>query len=466
MYSAGFLGLATVVSRLCNVGLLVVLARSAGQSAVGYYGIATLIASFASLTFSAGFSTYLTRGRARGEIEPDVVSAIHVGRFVALLAAAVIMTVVSGVIFHGAALYAFLGFALAAMLDQWNETAWALIRGTKRAPREALVNGLTSLLLLGICGVAFSLGRASLGFIAAACLVVAVLRSAIAVATTGVDLVQRPETVLRNVRSHLRSASPYLASDVLGLAYLRGDTLVLSLLVSVSEVGSYVAAVGMVSPLVQVAASMSLGALASVSRGGSARTISNLKVYRFFGYAGLFGSAAVMLAIFNGSRILYGGSGQTIAQLAVVLALFLPLRFLNFGLSSVLISRGHAMQRLLVVGQSIVLNIILNLCLDPSFGAAGAAWATVATELTVSLTFLFFLKDVWKSFQIWANIAVVGCVAAFLGVANVLHLPSQAAATIGGLFFAIIAISWTRGPTVDIQRPGTGSSSTILEKES
>jgi O-antigen/teichoic acid export membrane protein len=74
----------------------------------------------------------------------------------------------------------------------------------------------------------------------------------------------------------------------------------------------------------------------------------------------------------------------------MILALFLALRFGNFGLSALLLAGGKASSRLLVLVFSIVGNLALNLALDRTFGAFGAAWSTVMTELIVAGSLLYF----------------------------------------------------------------------------
>jgi O-antigen/teichoic acid export membrane protein len=389
--TTGTLGLAAALSRLCNLGVIAALARGAGSSAVGVYGIATLVGSFAALATSLGLGTYATRERAAGSLSAQRVSAIHLGRLVLTIAAACAIWAVGRQFMSGPTAVGFFGFAAAVLLDQWNETAWALIRGTTKAHREALVNASTYGALLGVALTLLATGRLTFTLLGLVAALAAVARSTLACVVSGVAVSVSPRASADALSHEVRHSLPYMASDVLGLAYLRGDTLVLSLFVSTSALGEYVAAAALTSPLVQVASAMSLGALATAATRvtGEARESA---VVGLFTRTGLAIAAALSLLLPVIVRMLYGSSHETVVALAGILTLFLPLRFLNFGLSSLVLARGMVLRRLHIVIAGVAVNVVLNLALDPFIGATGAAWATVLTEVGVTCAFLLVLE--------------------------------------------------------------------------
>jgi len=391
--TTGLLGVAMAVTRLCNLGVVATLARGAGTSAVGLYGLATLAASFIALAGSLGFSTYSTRERASGLMTDNEVGAVHCGRLVVASTATVLVYTIASRVLSPLDAIGFTGFAGAVLLDQWNETAWALIRGTRRAYQEALTNGVTYGALLLVALLLLSQDRLSFFSAGVAAYSIAALRSATACATVRVPWPRSLRTIEAAVRRHIRRALPYMASDVFGLAYLRGDTLVLALFVSTSELGEYVAANAFTAPLVQIASAMSLGALAtSASRriGGDG---SELAVTQFFSRSGLAVGSALVASLALTVRALYGQGHGAIIALASILAMFIPLRFFNFGLSSILLARGMAVRRLKIVLFGLGSNVVLNLVLDPFAHARGAAWATVITEVGVSAALLVALGE-------------------------------------------------------------------------
>ena len=196
--------------------------------------------------------------------------------------------------------------------------------------------------------------------------------------------------VVTALRAHIRRALPYLGSDVLGLAYLRGDTFVLSFFVSTTALGSYVAAASFSSPLVQISSAMALGALAKLGRGAKQGDLD--KVVDFFGVAGCGISVAISAALPAAVVILYGSSRGQVLILSLVLTAFVPLRFCNSAVSSVVLLHGGAAYRLFIVLFSVLLNVGLNVALDGQMAARGAALATVLTEAFVTIGFVDVLR--------------------------------------------------------------------------
>jgi O-antigen/teichoic acid export membrane protein len=443
--ASGLLGLATIATRLATLVVMALLARGAGTEAVGYYGLATLSASFTAAALSLGLPTYLTRDVPAGLVAPAEVARLHWARFAALSLAAALSYPLTGGILGPAVQFGFFLFFAASLLEQWNETAWVLVRGTRAAWLEPLTNASIGVLLVGACSAdawlsaGLTLGRAA-GYVTVA----AIARSIAACLATGVWRRLRASARL-NLAAHVRRALPYFASDLLGLLYFRGDVLVLALFVAAGQVGEYVSAAAIIGPAVQVAASMGVGALAyAAPRLLGARPAPNdpLAILLFFRISGQAAAGLICVGLPIAVAMLFGDEGRDILVLALILALFLALRFANFGLSALLLARGRASSRLLVLVLSIGGNVGLNLALDGTFGAYGAAWATVLTELIVMGSLLWFLRI---GALLRPAAAAVGCVAA-AGVVLVGALrvwaPGPAALATGGLYFAVAAVGF------------------------
>jgi O-antigen/teichoic acid export membrane protein len=150
-----------------------------------------------------------------------------------------------------------------------------------------------------------------------------------------------------------------------------------------------------------------MGALALASAPNASER-SALQLVAFFSRCGLIASGMLCVAAPLLIRLLYGSGHRMIISLAIILSLFLPLRFLNFALSSLALARGWATKRLYVVLFSAVLNVSLNLLLDPWAGSLGAAWATVLTEVGVAVVFLSLLGRERLSRAAWPVFIAVG----------------------------------------------------------
>ena len=339
---------------------------------------------------SFGLPTYLTRDVAAGLVAAPQVARIHRAGFAAVLLAAGAGSAVAQVALPEQVRIGLLLFFVAGLVEQWNETAWVLIRGTRAAWAEPLTNTSVGLLVVAACVLDAALtGGLGLGACAGYVVAAAGLRSLTAIAVVG--LWRHLRTPAPGRGGHLRRALPYYASDLLGLLYFRGDVVVLAFFVTANQVGEYVAAAAIINPAVTVAASMGVGALAYAAPRDTAAVEHPQRIVRFFTVAGQGVAGCVLIGVPVAVSVLFGAAGGNIGPLAMILALFLALRFTNFGLSAILLARGRASRRVMVLVLSIAGNVALNLALDGRYGARGAAWATVLTELIVAGSLLWFV---------------------------------------------------------------------------
>jgi PST family polysaccharide transporter len=105
---------------------------------------------------------------------------------------------------------------------------------------------------------------------------------------------------------------------------------------------------------------------------------------------GLLGALGIVIAVGLYAlsdpivRFVFGGDFAHAGTLLRILAVSTPALFLNFALTFFLFARGSERAYLLIVGAMVVLNVALNLVFVPRFGAAGSAWATLATEAALA----------------------------------------------------------------------------------
>jgi O-antigen/teichoic acid export membrane protein len=352
-------------------------------------------------------------------------------------------------------------FFCGSVLEQWNDTTWALVRGTSRARREALVNGLASLALVGGYAVnAFLFG--GLTFLRAAVWTVAVgvLRSVLAMLATLPRRLPRDPSRLR-LGLHIRQAGPYLATDALGLAYLRGNVLIVSLFVAADQLGEYVAATNLINPAVQVAAVMSTGAMAFAAPRFFQASTAQPKVtdiIRFFQLAGFAASAAIALALPVGVQVLFGSTVDRVTDYALILTLFLIMRFANYGMTAVLLASGAAGRRFLVSVSNVVASALLNLALVPLWGAAGAAWSTVATEFAVGAALLWANRSRALIGHALTTSSLVAVLSVLMGIALWTFAPVYPAIGLGVVCALVAAVLLVRH-----RRLGDGDSPPLAE---
>ena len=90
--------------------------------------------------------------------------------------------------------------------------------------------------------------------------------------------------------------------------------------------------------------------------------------------------------------LIYGDTYAYAAPAFSILALALPLFFLNYALTHQVIGWDGQISYLLIATLALIANIAANIVLIPTQGIVGAAWATVLTELVVTGGCLVFLN--------------------------------------------------------------------------
>jgi O-antigen/teichoic acid export membrane protein len=445
MLSSGLLGMSAIVVRVSTLAMMALLVRGSGVAAVGYYGLATLAASLVAIGLSFGMPTYLTRQFPAGLVSAKEVSRIHLVRLGLLAVATLVAVPIIGTVVPGSVSAGFLLFFMASLLEQWNETAWVKVRGTAKAWRESAVNSVFGFSTVAACAVDLWM-LDGLTFLDAATyvLVAATLRSVLAAVATRTG---GPATTAgtQSLAGHAKQAAPYLVSDLLGLVYLRGSVAILAFFVTANQLGEFVSASGFITPAVQVASAMGMGALAYAaprSFAGGADATEPRVIYEFFQQAGLAAAGLISIALPLGVAILFGDEGHLILRLALILTLFLAMRFANFGLSAVLLAQGGAARRVLVLLASIAVSVPLNVGLAKLFGAEGSAWAALLTELVVAASLLFACRRRELIAPVVTTSVAVGSVAAAT-VAGTMLLSARWAAFGVGLCYLGVAAWFT-----------------------
>jgi len=112
------------------------------------------------------------------------------------------------------------------------------------------------------------------------------------------------------------------------------------------------------------------------------------------GALGLAASAAIYFVAPSLIRIVFGAAFSPSAAVLQTLSLALPPLFIGHLTTQSLVALDLNKRYLLVASLGAFLNVLLNSVLIPWLGAVGAAWATVATEVCVTLLCAYFL---WKA---------------------------------------------------------------------
>lgn len=186
---------------------------------------------------------------------------------------------------------------------------------------------------------------------------------------------------------------------VVNMAVFRIDTVMLGSLASVEEVGYYAVAYKLFETVLFIIWSVARVAAPEIASATTAR--SARKTYEVaVGTALSVMTPYVVVLIVSGGAVaalLFGGeyeqgSAAATAWLGVALIPY-TVQYLS---ASAAIARGHNKTVLVASVVALVVNVGLNLWLIPVYGAAGAAFATMATIVVQSGV---LLVTVWRSFE-------------------------------------------------------------------
>jgi O-antigen/teichoic acid export membrane protein len=189
-------------------------------------------------------------------------------------------------------------------------------------------------------------------------------------------------------RSAVAQTLPLWLAGLLSLLYFKGDVVILKAFVSDAEIGAYSAAYkifegSMILPAVILAATFPPLARANLEPHRQRQWEAAL-VGLLLGLGALVGGF-----IYLGSArligLIYGAGFARAVPSLRVLALAVPILFLNFGLTHFLIARDLERRNLAFAALMLVVNVAANLLLIPRLGGPGAAWATLVTEIALTI---------------------------------------------------------------------------------
>jgi O-antigen/teichoic acid export membrane protein len=197
-------------------------------------------------------------------------------------------------------------------------------------------------------------------------------------------------------RAAASEAIPLWLASLFSLLYFKGDVVILRAFASNAEVGAYSAAYKifegvMIVPAVVLAAAFPPLARAKNDPARQRRWEAALVVLLL-----ALGASVAALVYLTSDRmvaLVYGAGFTRAAPSLRVLSSAIPILFLNFGLIHFLIGRDLERRNLLLAVLMLVVNVSANLLIVPRLGGPGAAWATLVTEVALTICCLVALRS-------------------------------------------------------------------------
>lgn len=388
-----FKALSVPVEKAGRLLVVVVAAPRLGQSGFGSYQLIATATALLMFGTEMGLGVWTTRALARDRsCAAAVVGVVLRRRGAALIAYFALIAALGVGVGPSVARSAVFWLAIAALTNAVVDYAAAVFRGFERLEDEAWINVARALLVTagGLGGLWF---RGSVGALAGGTALggVAAAGGAIAVLRRRYGLLRGPDVLARDAglaRSVIAEGLPLWAITAVSLLYSKADILLMRVFVGTVEIGAYSAADKVFEGLTIVP-----GIVLAAMFPPLARAYGNREAQRRWALllsAVLLGTGLTAGAVLAAGSVpivsaLYGSGFARAASSLRILGLAAPSMFLNYGLTHILIARNLERRSLLFAGLALAVNLGANLLLLPRIGAMGAAWATMATETTMTV---------------------------------------------------------------------------------
>lgn len=389
------LGGGEVAARLIAFGATVYLARTLGASTYGVIVFATAILLYLNFITDCGVEMLgiheVAAERARlAETLPDILGArLLVGLGLIVVTVAVGLTVLPQP--EGAILSVYALTLLAVGLG----TRWVhlgLEQSGRAAVARVLAEGVAAVAILGAVHRPEDLVRVPLAMLLGEGLAAVLLLRLLPAGMRNLRIRLRPAMV----RGLLSRSWPMVAHALLGLAIFNSDFIFLRILRDSAALGYYAAAYTLISFFLNLGTAYTMSLIPALTR-LRAEPVGARALYDGSMAQVLAGALPVSVGgiLVAGPLIalIFGPGYLEAVEPLQILLLLLPVAYIRNVSQAALLAHGRQDQMLQTVAWAAGTNVLLNLMLIPRWGLAGAAWATVATEVVRTvLAGLFVLR--------------------------------------------------------------------------
>lgn len=382
-----------VASDLLALAFYVALARTFGQEGIGDYAFAFAIAAFFGLGVELGLPPLLTREIAR---RPEgihdyfgTVTALQLGLTLLLGVALLGFCTLSG---YSPPLTALVLLAFAdTALRGTGRSYIAYLEAVEAMDRSALTEVFSRLATVA-AGYALLLAGAPLAII----MLAHVLGAAVYLGLAYRWLVERfgsprPGFDHRLLGRTVLAALPFMGTVALYELYAKIDVVMLHRWIDSAEAGVYAVAVRLVTA--PIALSFLVGAAMYPTLSRETAEERDVRVALFLGtlrWLGVLAVAGGIVLASIGDRLvvlLFGDAFAESGRIARWMSIIFVVQFMGMPYWRLLYARNRERAVLGLQAASLLLNVALNVLLIPRWGAFGALWASVVSEVFVVAAF-------------------------------------------------------------------------------
>jgi O-antigen/teichoic acid export membrane protein len=385
---------ADIVSKAVTLLVTVAAARVLAPEAFGVLALAMTTGWILGVASDAGLPLYLARALAGGDAPAGAV----VRAVMRLRAKLAVAALIAGVLIATAwaprpFVVAFAFIVTAQVAGAVLETLSHVYRGLGRSDIESTIVIAQRVFAAGLAS-AVLITQPSLLLLSIALLVPPALALgaslAIVARLTPHSSAAQPASPF-GVERFRHEAAPIGIGILVSAIYFRCDVYFLNYWHGLEAVGAYNAVFRLVEALRLLPAAVLAVTFPELCRAATLRPLRRLTVV--LAAAGVLAMAFTAPAATGIVHVTYGAAYDHASAALQVLALALPLFFLNYALTHQVIGWGGQRRYLAITCVALLGNVGANFALIPSAGMVGAAWATVLTELVVSAGCVLSLRS-------------------------------------------------------------------------
>ncbi|NYT11840.1 MAG: flippase [Methanomassiliicoccales archaeon] len=394
----GAFTIAKAITMALGFVFLVLLARYLGDVDFGKLGFAQSFTEFLVVFADIGLSTVTIRELARRKDQtPKFLSNIFMIKLLLSIATFGLIALVINLLGYPQdtvmVVYIIGG---SAIITSFSAFLRSIFRAFERLEYEAALNIVKSIIVTSV-GISILFAGYGLIEVAYAYIIAAVIDFGLALILVTFKF-SRPEFKLdpEFCKRIIYLALPFTVTILFGIIYLQIDIVMLSIMKGDAPAGWYKAATTLIYSLVFIPEVFGYAIFPVMSRLFiSSKELLRRLLERSMKYLFMIGLPIAILTVAVSGEIipfLYGEEYEPTIMILQILALYLPLRFMNHATGYTLSSTDRQSRRAISAILAAVFNVCLNLILIPIYGANGAAMATVATEVVLFSFYYLFVS--------------------------------------------------------------------------
>ena len=435
-----------VLSRVIQLVIFAYLARALGKDAFGIFNFGLAFSLILVVIADFGLSTLLVR-----EISLNKKAASkYLYNSILIKALLSVLAFIAAYIFLNIANYSYQTKTVAyimlafSLMQSFTEVVYSVFRAFEMMHYDAFTKILRMLMLLiaifYLIPEGYGVIAASLAFLATEAIVLVI---ALFIAYTKFVKISF-EFDYNFSKNLLKKSSLFCLSLVFSSLYMYIDVVMLSKMRSTAEVGIYSAATNIVIALIFIPLMYGNSIYPVLSRfyvdSKKSLRLAYEKSFKYMLLIGLPVATGIYILSDKIILLLYGKEYAASAIALSILSGYLFLKFLNPVTGFTLMAINKQGSRLFSQGLAALINIILNLILIPLYGFAGAAVATLITEIAFFIAYTSFIIRCGFKFKFIRAFIYKPIIAAAIMVFLLPFIRNLFLAIILGMFIYIAAL--------------------------